>query len=156
MAKYVNGYFQKRVYDWTLNKHLIPCWSTAEGGRFYCAIDIKKWNCSRPFTWESTTKNCECHGAPSRVWKALEDVKNDLTLTLSLAEAAINMDRTVLLLGHAFQAATYYHRFNAFSSFMEDHRKLKETLKEKADSKGAPDYLEINFSTAFITEIFIH
>ena len=37
---------------------------------------------------------------------------------------------------------------------MEDHRKLKETLKEKADLKGAPDYLEINFSTAFIAETF--
>ena len=55
----------------------------------------------------------------ARVWKALEDVKNDPTLTLSLEEVANNMDKTVLLLGQVFQAATYHRLFNA--------------LKEKAD-----------------------
>ena len=72
-------------------------------------------------------------GPLARVWKALEDIKNDPTLTLSLEEVATNMDKTVLLLGQAFQAATYHRRFNALSSVMKDHRKLKETLKEKAD-----------------------
>ena len=42
-------------------------------------------------------------GPLARVWKALEDVKNDPTLTLSLEEVATNMDKTVLLLGQAFQ-----------------------------------------------------
>ena len=41
----------------------------------------------------------------ARVWKPLEDVKNDPTLTLSLEEVATNMDKTVLHLGQAFQAA---------------------------------------------------
>ena len=66
-----------------------------------------------------------------RVWKARENVKNDPTLTLSLEEVATNMDKTVLLLGQAFQPATYHRRFNALSSVMKDHRKLKETLKEE-------------------------
>ena len=69
----------------------------------------------------------------ARVWEALEDIKNDPTLTLSLEKVATNMDKTVLLLGQAFQAATYHRRFNALSSVIKDHRKLKETLKEKAD-----------------------
>ena len=68
-----------------------------------------------------------------RVWKALENVKNDPTLTLSLEEVATNMDKTVLLLGQAFQAATYHRRFNVLSSVMRDYRKLKETLKENTD-----------------------
>ena len=72
-------------------------------------------------------------GPLSRVCKTLEDVKNDPTLTLSLEKVATCMDKTVLLLGQAFQAATYHCRFNALSSVMKDHRKLKETLKEKAD-----------------------
>ena len=59
-------------------------------------------------------------GSLARVWKALEDVKNDPTLTLSGR-------------GQAFQAATYHHRFNALTSVMKDHRKLKKSLKEKAD-----------------------
>ena len=44
------------------------------------------------------------------------------------------MDKTVLLLGQAFQAVNYHRRFNALSSVMKDHRKLKETLKKKAYS----------------------
>ena len=72
-------------------------------------------------------------GPLARVWKALADVKNDPTLTLSLEEVATNMDKTELLLGQAFQAATYHRRFNALSSVMKDHPKLKETLKEKAN-----------------------
>ena len=72
-------------------------------------------------------------GLFARVWKALEDIRNDPTLRLSLEEVATNMDKTVLLLGQAFQAATYHRRFNPLSSVMKDHRKLKETLKEKAD-----------------------
>ena len=63
----------------------------------------------------------------------LEDVKKDPTLTLSLEKVATNMDKTVLLLGQAFQAATYHRRFNDLSSVMKDHRKLKRTLKETAD-----------------------
>ena len=63
----------------------------------------------------------------------LDDVKKDPTLTLSLEKVATNMDKTVLLLGQAFQAATYHRRFNDLSSVMKDHRKLKRTLKEKAD-----------------------
>ena len=55
------------------------------------------------------------------VWKALEDVKNDPNLTLSLKEVATNMDKTVLLLGQAFQAAIYHRRFNALSSVIKDH-----------------------------------
>ena len=65
--------------------------------------------------------------------EALEDAKNDPNLTLSLEEVATNMDKTVLLLGQAFQAAIYHRRFNALSSVIKDHWKLKETLKEKAD-----------------------
>ena len=61
--------------------------------------------------------------------KALEDVKNDPTLILSLEEVATNMNKAVVVLGQAFQAATYHRRFNALSSVMKDHRKLKETLK---------------------------
>ena len=41
----------------------------------------------------------------ARVWKALEDVKNDPNLTLSLEEVTTIMDNTVLLLEQAFQAA---------------------------------------------------
>ena len=59
--------------------------------------------------------------------------KNSPTLALSLEEVATNMDKTVLLWGQAFQAATYHRWFNALSSVMKDRRKLKETLKEKAD-----------------------
>ena len=56
---------------------------------------------------------------------------------------------TVLLLGQAFQVATYHRRFNALSSVMKDHRKLKETLKEKPDLLSGKHwmFLKINFST---------
>ena len=40
-------------------------------------------------------------GPLTRAWNALEDVRNDPTLTLSLAELATNMEKTVLLLGQA-------------------------------------------------------
>ena len=67
----------------------------------------------------------------ARVWKALQEVKNCQTLTLSLGEVATNMDMTVLLLVQVFQAAAYHRRFNALSLAMKDHRKLTETLKNK-------------------------
>ena len=72
-------------------------------------------------------------GPLARVWKALEDVKNDPTFTLSLEEVVTNMGKTVLLSGQAFQAATYHLWFNAISSVMKDHRKPEETLNEKSD-----------------------
>ena len=45
-------------------------------------------------------------GPLARLWKALENVKYDPTLTLSLEEVATNMDKIVLVLGQAFQAVT--------------------------------------------------
>ena len=42
-------------------------------------------------------------GPLDKIWKALEDVKNDPTSTLSLEEVATNMDKTVLLLGKHFK-----------------------------------------------------
>ena len=42
-------------------------------------------------------------GPLARVWKALEEVKNDPTLTLSFEEVTTKMDKTVLILGQAFQ-----------------------------------------------------
>ena len=42
-------------------------------------------------------------GPLNKIWKALEDVKNDPTSTLSLEEVATNMDKTVLLLGKHFK-----------------------------------------------------
>ena len=71
-------------------------------------------------------------GPLARVWKALEDVKNNPNLTLPLEEVANNMDKTNFW-GQAFQAATYHRPFNALSPVMKDHRKLKKTLKEKVD-----------------------
>ena len=42
-------------------------------------------------------------GPLARVWKALDEVKNDPTLTLSFEEVSTKMDKTVLILGQAFQ-----------------------------------------------------
>ena len=42
-------------------------------------------------------------GPLARVWKALEDVKNDPTLTLSLEEVVTNTVETVLFLGRHFK-----------------------------------------------------
>ena len=42
-------------------------------------------------------------GPLARVWKALEDVKNDPTLTLSLEEVATNTGKAVLFLGRHFK-----------------------------------------------------
>ena len=43
------------------------------------------------------------------------------------------MDKSVLLLGQAFQASTYHRRFNALSAMVKDNRKIKDILKEKGD-----------------------
>ena len=67
-------------------------------------------------------------GPRARLWKALFDVKNyqTLTLTLSLVEVATTMDKTVLLLGQSFQATAHYGWSNAFSSVIRNNRKLKK------------------------------
>ena len=140
MAEYVNDHFQtflpeKGVHDsilmenpiqsnvdqqQTVDDFIVPLMSKNE-----TAVDLSLEKVQQ--------KIVNVMGPLATIWKALEDVKNDPTLTLSLEEVATNMDKTVLLLGQAFQAATCHHRFNALSSVMKDHRKLKETLKEKAD-----------------------
>ena len=51
-------------------------------------------------------KTVNLMGPLARVWKALEYVKNNPTLTLSLEEGATNMDKPVLLLGHFKQRLT--------------------------------------------------
>ena len=80
-------------------------------------------------------------GPLARAWKALEDVKNDPTLTLSLDEVATNMEKTVLFLGQAFQAATYQRRFNALSAVMKDHRRRKEKGESRFAFRAAPDVI---------------
>lgn len=67
-------------------------------------------------------------GPLARLWKALFDVKNyqTLTLTLSLVEVATTMDKTVLLLGQSFQATAHHGWSNAFSSVIRNNRKLKK------------------------------
>lgn len=59
--------------------------------------------------------------------------KNDSSgkMTMSLEEVVSNLDKSVLLLGQTFQSAAYHRRYNALSSVMKDHKKLKETLREK-------------------------
>ena len=78
-------------------------------------------------------KTVNAMGPLARVWKVLEDVKNDPIFTLSLEEVVTNMGKTALLSGQAFQAATYHLWFNAISSVKKDHRKPEETLNEKSD-----------------------
>ena len=65
----------------------------------------------------------------SKVWKATEVVKNDSSgeMTLPLEEVATNLYKSVIFLGHAFQSAAYYRRYNALSSVMKDHKNLQET-----------------------------
>ena len=72
----------------------------------------------------------------SKVWKATEVVKNDSSgeMTLPLEEVATNLYKSVIFLGHAFQSAAYYRRYNALSSVMKDHKNLQETLQEKSES----------------------
>ena len=124
MAEYVNNHFrtflpEKGVHDsnpissnvdqpQTVDDFVVPLMSKNE-----TAVDLSLEKVQQ--------KIVNVMGPLAGVWKALDDVKNDPTLTLSLEEVATNMDKTVLLLGQAFQGATYYHRFNALSSVMKDH-----------------------------------
>ena len=77
-------------------------------------------------------------GTPSEVWKAIEDVKNESSgeMTLSLEKVATNLDNSVLFLGQAFQSTADHRRYNVISSFMKDHKKLKETLRKKFELLG--------------------
>ena len=128
MAEYVNYHFQtflpeKGVHDsilmenplpsnldqpQTVDDFIVPLMSKNE-----TAVDLSLEKVQQ--------KIVNVMGPLARVWKALEDVKNDPNLTLSLKEVATNMDKTVLLLGQAFQAAIYHRRFNALYSIMKDH-----------------------------------
>ena len=140
MAEYVNDHLQtflpeKGMHDailmenpipsnvdqtQTVDDFIVPLMSKNETavGLSLEKVQQKIVNVMGPFAW---------------VWEVLEDVKSSLTLALSVEEVASNMDKLVLLLGQTLQAATYQRRINALSSVMKDHRKLKETLKEKAD-----------------------
>ena len=128
IAEYVNDHFQtflpeKGVHDsilmenplpsnldqpQTVDDFIVPLMSKNE-----TAVDLSLEKVQQ--------KIVNVMGPLARVWKALEDVKNDPNLTLSLKEVATNMDKTVLLLGQAFQAAIYHRRFNALYSVMKDH-----------------------------------
>ena len=128
MAEYVNDHFQillpeKRVHDSILMENPIP--SNIEQPQtvddFIVQLICKNETVVDLLLEKVQQKIVNVMGPLSRVCKVLEDLKNDPTLTLSLEEVATNMDKTVLLLGQAFQGATYYHRFNALSSVMKDH-----------------------------------
>ena len=149
MAEYMNEHFQtflpeKGVHDSILMENPIPSnvdQPQAVDG-FIVSLTSKNETAVDLSLEKVQQKIVNVMGPLATIWKALEDVKNDPTLTLSLEEVATNMDKTVLLLGQAFQAATYHHRFNALSSVMKDHRKLKETLKESRFTfRGAPDVI---------------
>ena len=70
--------------------------------------------------------------------------KNDSSgkMTMSLEEVVSNLDKSVLLLGQTFQSAAYHRRYNALSSVMKDHKKLKETLREQCELLSTECYLE--------------
>ena len=74
-------------------------------------------------------------GPLCRVWQYIEDAKNSSgsDVVIPLHQIAEDMDKSVLLLGQAFQASTYHHCFNALSAMVKDNRKIKDTLKEKGD-----------------------
>ena len=76
-------------------------------------------------------------GPLSKVWHIFDTCKNsDDTSELSfedLMELSSNVEKTILLVGQAFQATAYHRRFNALNSVMKDQRKVKETLREKSD-----------------------
>ena len=140
MAEYVNDHFQillpeKRVHDSILMENPIP--SNIEQPQtvddFIVQLICKNETAVDLLLEKVQQKIVNVMGPLSRVCKVLEDLKNDPTLTLSLEEVATNMDKTVLLLGQAFQAATYHCRFSALSLVMKNHQTLKEILKEKAD-----------------------
>ena len=140
MAEYENDHLQtflseKGVHDSILMENPIP--SNADQPQtvddFIVLLMSKNETAVDLLLEKVQQKIANVMGPLARVWKALEDVKYYLTLTLSLGEVATNLEKTVLLLGQAFQAVTYHGRFNALSSVMKDHRTLKHTLKEKAD-----------------------
>ena len=109
----------------------IKYWSTADSEWFYCAIDVKN-EIAPDLSLDKVQKKIVNVMSPlARVWKTLEGIKNDPTSTLSLEEVATNMGKSVLLLGQAFQAATYHRRFNALSSIMKDHRNWKRIWTRK-------------------------
>ena len=140
MAEYVNDHFQtflpeKGVHDSILMENPIP--SNVDQPQtvddFIVPLMSKNETAVDLSIEMIQQKIVNVMGPLARVWKTLEDVKNDPIITLSLEEVATNLDKAVLLLGQAFHTETYHSRLNALSSVMKDHRKLKETLKEKAD-----------------------
>ena len=113
MAEYVNDHFQtflpeKGAHDSVLMKNLIP--SNVDQPQMVDDLIeplMSKNETAVDFSLEKVQqKTVNLMGPLARVWKALEYVKNNPTLTLSLEEAATNMDKTVLLLGHFKQRLT--------------------------------------------------
>ena len=111
MAEYENNHFQtflpeKRVHDLILMENPIP--SNVDQPKTvdnFIVPLMSKNETAVELSLENVQQKIVNVMRPlARVWKALEDVKNDSTLTLPLEEVATYMDMTVLLLGQACQA----------------------------------------------------
>ena len=123
MAEYANDYFQtflpeKGAHDSILTENPIP--SNVDQPQTvddFIVPLMSKNETAIDFSLENVQQEImNVMGPLARLWKALENAKNDPVLTFSFEEVATNMDKTVLLLGQAFQAATYYHLSHERSS----------------------------------------
>ena len=139
MAGYINSHCQtylpeKDVFDSVMLKNPVP--SNVDKPQVmddFTAPLMSKAETSVDISLEKIQQKITNIMRPlSHAWKAI-DIKNDETgeMTLSLGDIAMSLDKTMLLIGQAFQATAYHRRFNALAPIMKDHR--KETLKEKQD-----------------------
>ena len=150
MAEFFNSHFQvflpeKDVHESILLENLVPLnvYKPKVIDDFLTPLTTMQV-CSELSLKEIQWKMVKVMGPLSQVWKDTEDVKSDTTkeITLSLKEVATSLDKSVLLLLQAFQPAAIHGRYNALSSVMKDHKKLKETLREQCELLSTECYLE--------------
>ena len=88
-------------------------------------------------------------GSLSRLWKGLEDVRNDTSEAVEVPVDifATLIEQTILLLGLASLSVSYARRLNILKTLLKDPREAKTLLKEKQPycKKMKVTYLAKNF-----------
>ena len=78
-------------------------------------------------------KNMQVMGPLSRLWKGLEDVRNDSSNAVEVPVDTFGtlIEQITLLLGKASLSISYARRLNILKTLLKDPHKAKTLLKEK-------------------------
>ena len=141
MADYANLHFKNYIPDKDINEKILPenpvpsdLQEVPVLADFVRTLLVSQTVITTDHQMEKLQeKILQVMGSLSRLWKGLEDVRNESSeaVEVPVDKFATLVEQTTLLLGQASLSISYARRLNILKTLLKDPRKAKTLLKEK-------------------------